>query len=309
MENNVENNVEKTYWLHALSPLHVGAGRGVGYIDLPIVREKVTNWPYIPGSALKGVVADRFRATTNARKSDAELAAAFGRASDVGDIKAEAASGSLVFSDASIVCLPVRSFYGTFAWITSPMALKRLRSPRKPGELALRPACGEAFTLKGNVITPKEGDAGAAAKIYLEDIDLETRDGETLREWGNFLAREVFAEDDGWQKIFRERFALVNDDIFTFFCETGTEVSARIRIEDEKKTTAGGALWYEESLPVETVLAGVIWCDRVYGSDGKPTAERLMERFCKEPFDLQIGGKATTGKGRARCVFSGEAGQ
>jgi CRISPR-associated protein Cmr4 len=102
----------------------------------------------------------------------------------------------------------------------------------------------------------------------------------------------------------------VNDDLFTFFCETGTVVDARIRIEDDTKTAASGALWYEESLPVETVLSGVIWCDRVYGRhSGKPTTEQLMKKFCSDSLDLQIGGKATTGKGRVRCVFSSEVKQ
>ncbi len=32
----------RIYWLHALSPTHVGIGRGVGYIDLPIDRDGVT---------------------------------------------------------------------------------------------------------------------------------------------------------------------------------------------------------------------------------------------------------------------------
>ena len=41
----------RMYWLHALSATHVGAGRGIGYIDLPLHRDKVTNWPLIPGSA------------------------------------------------------------------------------------------------------------------------------------------------------------------------------------------------------------------------------------------------------------------
>lgn len=54
---------ERRYWIHTMTPLHVGTGRGVGYIDLPIAREKVTNWPCIPGSAVKGVVADHFGAT------------------------------------------------------------------------------------------------------------------------------------------------------------------------------------------------------------------------------------------------------
>ena len=44
------------YWIHAVTPLHVGAGRGLGYIDMPIAREKATNWPYIPGSSIKGVM-------------------------------------------------------------------------------------------------------------------------------------------------------------------------------------------------------------------------------------------------------------
>ena len=53
----------RIYWLHALSPTHAGIGRGVGYIDLPIDREKVTGWPVVHGSAFKGVWADHYKAT------------------------------------------------------------------------------------------------------------------------------------------------------------------------------------------------------------------------------------------------------
>ena len=49
---------EINYWLHAMTPLHVGAGRGLGYIDMPIVREKVTTWPYVPGSSIRGAWRD-----------------------------------------------------------------------------------------------------------------------------------------------------------------------------------------------------------------------------------------------------------
>ena len=48
----------RIYWLHTLSPTHVGIGRGVGYIDLPIDRDGVTGWPIIRGSAFKGVWRD-----------------------------------------------------------------------------------------------------------------------------------------------------------------------------------------------------------------------------------------------------------
>ena len=40
------------------TPLHVGAGASVGAVDLPIVRERHTRFPVIPGTSLKGVLAD-----------------------------------------------------------------------------------------------------------------------------------------------------------------------------------------------------------------------------------------------------------
>ncbi|GHS92398.1 type III-B CRISPR module RAMP protein Cmr4 [Synergistales bacterium] len=283
--------MEKTYWLHAVSPLHVGAGRGVGYIDLPIVREKVTNWPYVPGSAVKGVIADRRNATEKSRKENRALAAAFG----VIDGDASDNAGSIVFSDASIVCLPVRSFYGTFAWITAPLVLSRLRGLG----IEQPPVPKDTQT----IITAEGGSAiSPNGKIYLEDIDLDEQANAQLKPWRDLIAEQVFAGNDEWQKVFKSRFALVSDDIFTFLCETGTEVNARIRINDETKIVANGALWYEESLPIDTILSGVVWCDKVYG--GGVTRDALMKEFCEDSYDLQIGGKATTGKGRVRCVFS-----
>ncbi|MHA1734045.1 MAG: RAMP superfamily CRISPR-associated protein, partial [Promethearchaeota archaeon] len=58
VDENVSGKGKKNYrmmWLYALSPVHVGSGRGVGFIDLPIIREKVTNYPLVPGSTIKGV--------------------------------------------------------------------------------------------------------------------------------------------------------------------------------------------------------------------------------------------------------------
>ena len=146
-------------------------------------------------------------------------------------------------------------------------------------------------------------------KVYFEDIDLTARVDPALESVCNVLSQSVFAENE-WRKIFSQRFALVPDDIFTFFCEMGTEVNARIRIRDDTKTVARGALWYEETLPSDTILSGVIWCDKLFGKGmEKTTPAQLMDTFCKNHYDLQIGGKASTGKGRVRCVFSSEAGQ
>ena len=73
-------------------------------------------------------------------------------------------------------------------------------------------------------------------------------------------------------------------------------------INDETKIVAAGALWYEESLPAETLLVGLAWQDDALrkGNDLFATLQTLI--FNKE---LQFGGKSTTGLGRMR-VFLGE---
>ena len=277
---------EKRYWLHAITPLHVGAGRGLGYIDMPIAREKVTNWPYIPGSSLKGVIADKYNASEENRRNNDELKAAFGiRGGDN-----ECAAGAIVFTDANIFCLPVRSFYGTFEWITSPFCLRRLdiTLPEVPSD-------NEAL------ISPKSALSKEEGKFYLEDLDLNARKSDEAEKIASKAAEVIFADNKDWQKVFVERFAIVSDDIFTFLCEAGTEVSAHIRINEETGTTTDGALWYEEALPVESILTGKLWCDKVFVKDLKP--EDLFARFCSGEINIQIGGKASTGKGQARCIF------
>jgi CRISPR-associated protein Cmr4 len=296
----------KVYWLHTLSPTHVGTGRGVGYIDLPIHRDKVTNWPVIPGSAFKGVWADRFRATEENRRSNRELRLAFGVASDDGQNNSNA--GALIPTDARLVCLPVRSFRGTFAWSTSPLALKMLHRDLSLVGMAGLPAAPEVLQEgvihHANETLLKEGD-----RIYLEDLDFQGQPCNTARAWAAKIAAWVFPNDANWQTAFIARFAVLPDTVFDFLTQTGTEVTARVRIDDDTKTVAEGALWNEEALPAETILAGLVSCDRVYAKDANEITEQgLLQKFASDPLTLQIGGKATIGKGRVRCVFTPASG-
>src|SRR5207249_1167237 len=47
--------------IHALTSLHPGSGTALGTVDLPVQRERHTDWPNIAGSALKGVLRDAVR--------------------------------------------------------------------------------------------------------------------------------------------------------------------------------------------------------------------------------------------------------
>ena len=280
---------EIRYYLHAITPLHVGAGRGLGYIDMPITREKVTNWPYIPGTSVKGVIADFFKASSEQdRKENQYKKAAFGLSGSDNDSTA----GALVFTDANILCLPIRSFYGTFAWVTSPFCLNRFDNSIN---LPDYPDKKDAFITNDSVLIRED------KKIYLEDLDVSTVENPEAEKIADNIAKILFKDNAKWQKFFTQRFAIVNDDLFTFLCESGTEVSAHIRIDPEKGIVQEGALWYEETLPVESILTGKIWCDKIF--DDNIQTKDLIENFCKNDLDFQIGGKASTGKGQVHCIF------
>ena len=300
MTNTIMKNA-KMYWIQAITPLHVGAGKGVGFIDMPIMREKVTTWPFVPGSAVKGVLRDHFK--TVMKKETNLIDAAFGKAG----LDVESNAGALVLTDAHIVCMPVRSLYGTFAYVTSPMVLERLkRDLAVTGYTGLpdtpKPSDKEAYHYQESVIE----DSG---KIFLEDLDLTAKtDREKTGTWAEKLSVLLFA-DPTWQTIFKERFVIVSDNCFTFLSEHGTDVAARVRISDESKIVEKGALWYEESLPSESILAGIAWCDRIYYGKDIPqekrvAPERIIAECCTNDLDLQIGGKANVGKGRVRCRFT-----
>jgi CRISPR-associated protein Cmr4 len=139
----------------------------------------------------------------------------------------------------------------------------------------------------------------------LEDLDFTAVECKTATAWAELIAKSVFPDDAAWQDQFKKRFVVLPDSAFDFLCETGTEVHTRVRIDDETKTVADKALWTEESLPAETILMGLIQCDRVFGRNGEDiTPQGLLDRFAKAALTLQIGGKATVGRGQVRCVFT-----
>jgi CRISPR-associated protein Cmr4 len=303
-ESNAAMNHTTMYWLHVLSPTHVGTGRGVGYIDLPIHRDKVTGWPLIPGSAFKGVWAAHFHATDEARRTDAKLGLAFGRASDHETNASNA--GALIPTDARLVCLPIRSFHGTFAWCTSALALQLLcRDLALAG--AAKPPDAPPPVSDESVQWTDATKLADGKRVYLEDLDFAGAASKSATAWASYLASEVFSgsANGAWRDRFAERFAIVPDSIFDFFSETGTEVVTRVRIDEETRTVKDRQLWTEEALPAETILAGMVACDRVFASaPNTTTPSELVRAYATDPLALQLGGKATIGRGRVQCVFT-----
>ncbi len=293
----------RLYFVHALSSLHVGVGQGVGAIDLPIAREKSTRLPYLPGSGLKGNLRDAARAEGEAMKE--KVLAVFGPETSAASDHA----GALMVGDAHLVCLPVRSLAGTFAWATCPMLLRRLsRDAAAAGVTAPEvpvPGSETAGVAESSVLKMKVGNDDALV-LEEQDLRIDAKVAGAVKKWADWLAERVFnlggPTDAEWRKHFAERFAVLPDEVFDFLSETGTEVTARIRIDPLKHTVAPGALWYEESLPMETILVGVAAAEPSRRDGVKLTAGEVLDVAFGKPRERQIGGKAGVGRGRCRII-------
>lgn len=284
----------KLYWIHALTPLHVGAGQGLGFVDLPIMREKATGWPLVPGSGVKGAWRTLV-ASGEHRKLENVIFGVPG--------ESEGHAGSVVMGDANLAFLPVRSLYGTFAYVTTPLVLRRIQ--RDSGFAASNGLVLPSLQLHENgALAAQDSCLVRHGKAYLEDLDLDARTSEEITNLANQLSSWIFPSDAEWQRLFCERLLVVPENVFNYLTQYATEVVARVRLEDKTKTVATGALWYEESLPAESILMGVLWCDRVVGKEGAQlTSEQLLNTVFQGEWSAQLGGNQTIGLGRVRCVF------
>ncbi|MGQ9487114.1 MAG: type III-B CRISPR module RAMP protein Cmr4 [Armatimonadota bacterium] len=279
----------KAIYLHALTPVHSGTGQAVAVVDLPIAREKATGWPVIPASSLKGVLRDALETSEN--KSWINMA--FGKdVREGGDLEA----GALCFTDQRILCLAVRSYFGTFAYATCPLVLSRfLRDMHAFGietpftdvpSLSDSGAALNALVTKGSVLSRN-------GKLYLEDLDLSAKTDTGVDAMAQGLAQTLFPDT---RDEFVSRFVLVSDEVFNFLSETAVEVTARVRLKDETKTVASGALWYEEAVPAESLFAGAVMVADFFRGD----AGELWKPF--QPSLVQIGGNSSVGRGLCRVV-------
>lgn len=274
------------YFIHAITPLHAGVGQGAGDIDLPIARERATHMPYLPGSSLKGALRASYKGQ--------DLTRLFGPDTN----NAHEHAGTVQLSDARLLFFPVRSLCGVFAYVTSPFLLRRYRRDMNEAmgvELAL-PVEGPSdadecvVSNNGSVLVHNQGH------VWLEDLRLRSRMSAPTSSF-SALGERLGIDD------FAERICILADDALSFLVETAVEITARIRLDDNTLTVTKGGLWYEESLPAETILTGIVHTQSVRTSEGvfgADAAFNALERHIRETRVIQFGGKATVGRGVCR---------
>ncbi len=265
--------------------VHPGAGQSDQAIDLPVARERTTGFPFVPGSGVKGAMRDRAERVFG-RNSD-ETERVYGKAEGAGD---------LIVSDARLLLLPVRSLARAYVWLTCPYLIERLRRDRerslgdggpKPDSEALR----EALTAGQEDGRPPILCAGGDRELVFLEERLFRRVGEVPADVVELVAPLV--GDEAARGRLAGQVAVIPDAEFAWFARHALPVHAHNVLDD--KTKASTNLWYEESLPPDTLLYVVA----LYRQQA--TADHL-ERLFEQPW-LQLGGNETTGQGWLRVAM------
>jgi len=220
-------------------------------------------------------------------------------------------AGALIVGDARLLALPVRSFKGTFGWVTSPLLLilakrdlnclgeewVKLEPPQFSGGQRLAKVAANSNDALGCICVHDD-------KVYLQDLDLDSSPDAAVVAWAKMLRPLI---SPAGTDIFSSRFIVVDDDTMTFLWETATQVDQRVRIDGKTRTVVDGALWSEESLPPETLLIGLLEAGRSRKSGRDMEANEVLEIAlpANKECILQFGGKATVGRGRCRMVAIG----
>ena len=289
----------RLFHLHALSALHCGTGQSAGVVDLPIARARATQLPIVPGSSLRGVLRQQAGVSIADRDQKA-VETLFGPRSVSSDRGAFA--GALAIGDAHLLALPVRCLAGIVSFVTCPFILRRYaRDLKRTGASPLPelPSGSEERTAE----TTSRSVNLVEQKLVLEDLDLPARHHGAPEVWAERIARDVHPDDPHARDDFVARFAIVPDDVMGFLAETATEVRARIRLDPDTGTASQGALWYEEHLPAETVLWGVLALSASNNDEDRRSADDLAEALPGSML-LQLGGSTGVGHGLIRFLAS-----
>ena len=302
----------KLLFLLTRTPLHAGAGDVVGAIDRPICRERHTGLPVIPGSAIKGAIADcwvqkMWTKDANGREyfqsiKPPEAHWLFGAPSSE---KAKSSQGALQFSEAKLLAFPIRSAKGCFGWITSPLLIKRFardggyhwfKEDRRPDPEyipEIEPRDDQAI-FAGNTLSM--GD-----KIVLEEYTFY-RARESGREvpFPNKLLVEfarILSRDTVWSEA-PQRLVILNNQLVSFFTQSACEIAQHGAVDESSGVIQSGGFYTQENVPSDTLFYTVINCTDEAGSDGsrKPDEELRLKMESKNGI-LQIGADASTGLG------------
>lgn len=295
----MKNAKQNLIGIYTRSPLHVGAGTSVDIVDLPVMRERITNFPVIPATSLKGVLRQQARDIFDGNDGDPAVNLLFGKQDDEqtkdANGKKKAYAGAVIVGEGKLLAFPVRSLKGCFAWITCPTALRRFerdwgisldldKLPREPDSCC----AGSSVAVSGS---------NDDCTVVLEEYPLTgTANGLAAQIAGKLLEAGV-CDDPVWQSDLADRLVIVHDDNFQHLVTSCTEIVARIEMNPATRTNKN--LFNQENVPCEALFYSVCTLlDARRPGDSQNPEQSFRKLFGKDRKRLiQIGGDETVGLG------------
>ena len=253
----------KPLFLIVETPLHAGSGTDLGIVDLPIQREKHTDYPKVEASGLKGAVREVFRTQPNLTqlrdwgitsikdpKYTQAIDLAFGPdTSNESDLHA----GALGFTDARLLLFPVKSVSGVFGWITCPAVLERFQHDlsicqpdiqfvdKMPGINTI--TTNSDLTIENGNEPTVEGATNDQKQIVLEEYTFPVTPVEECDVVAKWIATRILPSDPSygyWQDKIKKDIVVLSNDDFRDFVQLSTEVIARIKINRKPELSKRG---------------------------------------------------------------------
>lgn len=251
--------------LLAETPIHPGTGRGMGVVDLPVAREAATDYPVLVGSSLKGALRDKSMGLIDSK----EVVQRYGTQDSAGD---------LLVSDGRLLLLPVRSLTGAFRWATCPHLIERYS--RDLARAGLGPRLAVPSVDPQCVLTAGNGS------LFLEERQFSIT-GQPSADLIEAITPLLLHSDT--RARLGEQIAVLDDGDFAWYARYGLATQARNVLDDGTKRSKN--LWYEETLPPDTVMYTLIMgrTDEALGV--------LYTLFPPNDPYLQTGGNETVGQG------------
>ncbi len=325
-------------FIEAITPVHVGTGRAIGVVDLPIQRDAF-GYPVIPPSSLKGPLRARFvselvpKLIKDGKKLDEAIneanrnpiiKALFGPPPEVRGVT-EMFTGAIAILEGKLLAIPARSLRGVWIYITTPQLLRYFKTYTKlyfdiygsedakryyDIAKALLEKTTQELSEDTAIVTSNALQKTAIGNeiVLNEEFKLKVRSLKEVDTFLNNLPKQCTLTEVG--------LAVVPDTIGREIIERSIIRQARVRLKPAIKVVDEGP-WLEENVPEYTIFVTVFLYSMVRKADvaeefrkltGKEPGEKEIKEYITEKLKLKeggyliLGGHETIGRGIVKLL-------
>ncbi len=297
---------------YALTPIHMGSGQSVSFVDNVVQRERHTSYPTLWSSGIKGVLREyAYRVWQDKGKVNVIFGPEDG---------SDQYASCISITDAKVLLFPVRSVKGTFTWITCPFVLKRLKEdlksigktdwPKKNNSEIEIPSLPIKQTDKEiQVLIKKDSELKIEnEQVAFEEFVFNLKEDEDVEKIAEYIYDNLLPQTEFDKDFFENHFAIVSNDVFKDFVNYAVEIRTRIRIDQTTGTVKERALFSEELIPSESVFYSLVFISEPYNKSSNlnsadDVSRELSNLFLNGHQILQLGADETLGKGFVKAKF------